>query len=201
MPPKAYAVLAALVVLVHHAAWCAGRPSAAPADGRPPRRPPMGWSSWNYQSMRTSAPLLLDTADAFATLGLQDAGYEYVPCRVLPCAAVRCRVRHVLPMAGTAMRAHTPPPARPPARVSPGSPPAFLHTHTRPAPRADATANELSSRLVTASGSRPNARRRLCLRSRPTPLHQIHHRDGGLEPGQPHGGRRPPGRALLHQRQ
>ena len=42
------------------------------------RTPPMGWSSWNYMSMRNSAALLLDTADAFSTTGLRDAGYVYI---------------------------------------------------------------------------------------------------------------------------
>ena len=42
------------------------------------RKPPMGWSSWNYRSMRVSAPLLLDTADAFVSTGLRDAGYVYL---------------------------------------------------------------------------------------------------------------------------
>ena len=38
----------------------------------------MGWSSWNYLGMRVSAPLLLDTADAFSSTGLRDQGYRYI---------------------------------------------------------------------------------------------------------------------------
>ena len=42
------------------------------------RKPPMGWSSWNYLSMHVSAPLLLDTADAFSSTGLRSRGYVYM---------------------------------------------------------------------------------------------------------------------------
>jgi hypothetical protein len=44
----------------------AARTARATAVGKPARAPPMGWSSWNYLSMRVSAPLLLETADALA---------------------------------------------------------------------------------------------------------------------------------------
>eukprot|EP00040_Diaphanoeca_grandis_P031936 m.192325 g.192325 ORF g.192325 m.192325 type:complete len:645 (-) comp32461_c0_seq1:111-2045(-) len=42
------------------------------------RRPPMGFSSWNHFHMGVSAELLLDTADAFTSTGLQSAGYVYI---------------------------------------------------------------------------------------------------------------------------
>ena len=51
---------------------------ASAAGAAVARKPPMGWSSWNYLHMRVSAPLLLDTADAFSAAKLLDAGYRYI---------------------------------------------------------------------------------------------------------------------------
>lgn len=51
-------------------------PGGASASGL--RTPPMGFSSWNHFSMRVSAPLLLDVADAFESTGLRAAGYIYI---------------------------------------------------------------------------------------------------------------------------
>ena len=42
------------------------------------RKPPMGWSSWNYLGTGPTATLLLDTADAFSSTGLLDDGYRYI---------------------------------------------------------------------------------------------------------------------------
>ena len=40
--------------------------------------PPMGWNSWNTFATNISEQLVKDIADAFVTLGLKDAGYEYI---------------------------------------------------------------------------------------------------------------------------
>ena len=40
--------------------------------------PPMGWNSWNTFGADISEDLIRETADAFVTEGLKDAGYEYV---------------------------------------------------------------------------------------------------------------------------
>ena len=40
--------------------------------------PPLGFSSWNKFGMGITAPVLLEVADAFASSGLQAAGYLYL---------------------------------------------------------------------------------------------------------------------------
>jgi alpha-galactosidase len=40
--------------------------------------PPMGWNSWNTFANNISEDLVKQTADAFITRGLKDAGYEYI---------------------------------------------------------------------------------------------------------------------------
>jgi alpha-galactosidase len=40
--------------------------------------PPMGWNSWNTFETKINEKLVKETADAFVTLGLKDAGYEYL---------------------------------------------------------------------------------------------------------------------------
>ncbi len=40
--------------------------------------PPMGWNSWNTFGTDINEKLVRDIADAFITLGLKDAGYEYI---------------------------------------------------------------------------------------------------------------------------
>jgi alpha-galactosidase len=40
--------------------------------------PPMGWNSWNKFQGNISEQLIRETADAMATNGMKDAGYEYV---------------------------------------------------------------------------------------------------------------------------
>ena len=41
-------------------------------------RPPLGWSSWNHFNSNINANILKEAADAMATNGLLDAGYEYI---------------------------------------------------------------------------------------------------------------------------
>ena len=41
-------------------------------------RPPLGWSSWNHFNSHINADILKEVADAMATNGLLDAGYEYI---------------------------------------------------------------------------------------------------------------------------
>ena len=40
--------------------------------------PPMGWNSWNKFGCDVNEPLLESVADAMATNGMRDAGYQYV---------------------------------------------------------------------------------------------------------------------------
>ena len=42
------------------------------------RTPPMGWNSWNTFRMEINENLVKEIADAFVTLGLKEAGYEYI---------------------------------------------------------------------------------------------------------------------------
>ena len=59
-------------------AWLAVLGSASARDPSKPRKPPMGFSSWNHFHMGVSEPLLLDVADAFVSTGLLGAGYNYI---------------------------------------------------------------------------------------------------------------------------
>src|SRR5512138_2511170 len=40
--------------------------------------PPMGWNSWNMFGATVDAQIVKETANAFVSSGLRDAGYEYV---------------------------------------------------------------------------------------------------------------------------
>ncbi len=40
--------------------------------------PPLGWNSWNTFTWNINEELIKETADAFISTGLKDAGYEYV---------------------------------------------------------------------------------------------------------------------------
>ena len=42
------------------------------------KTPPMGWNSWNKFSCNVSEELIRSVADAIATNGMKDAGYQYV---------------------------------------------------------------------------------------------------------------------------
>jgi alpha-galactosidase len=42
------------------------------------KTPPMGWNSWNKFHCDVSEALIMQTADAFVSSGMKDAGYEYV---------------------------------------------------------------------------------------------------------------------------
>ena len=46
-------------------------------DGLAPT-PPMGWNSWNTFATEINEQLVKDIADKFISLGLKDAGYEYI---------------------------------------------------------------------------------------------------------------------------
>src|SRR3569623_1714075 len=40
--------------------------------------PPIGWNSWNKFACNVNEKIVRDTADAMASSGMRDAGYEYV---------------------------------------------------------------------------------------------------------------------------
>jgi alpha-galactosidase len=42
------------------------------------KTPPMGWNSWNKFACNVSEKLIKETADALASTGMKDAGYEYL---------------------------------------------------------------------------------------------------------------------------
>jgi alpha-galactosidase len=42
------------------------------------KTPPMGWNSWNKYSCNVSESLIMGMADAMASSGMKDAGYEYI---------------------------------------------------------------------------------------------------------------------------
>jgi alpha-galactosidase len=42
------------------------------------KTPPMGWNSWNKYSCNVSESLIMGMADAMASSGMKDAGYQYV---------------------------------------------------------------------------------------------------------------------------
>jgi len=40
--------------------------------------PPMGWNSWNKFGCKIDESLMRETADAFVSSGMRDAGYKYL---------------------------------------------------------------------------------------------------------------------------
>ncbi len=42
------------------------------------KTPPMGWNSWNKFGCNVSEELIKSAADAMASNGMKDAGYEYI---------------------------------------------------------------------------------------------------------------------------
>ena len=58
---------------------CAGCVSGrAPKSGQLGLTPPMGWNSWNKFQGQVSEQLVRQIADAMATNGMKEAGYQYV---------------------------------------------------------------------------------------------------------------------------
>jgi alpha-galactosidase len=54
-----------------------GAPASALNNGLA-KTPPMGWNSWNKFACNVSDQLIRETADAMASNGMKDAGYQYV---------------------------------------------------------------------------------------------------------------------------
>jgi alpha-galactosidase len=50
----------------------------AALDNGMAKTPPMGWNSWNKFGCNVSEKLIRETADAMASSGMKDAGYQYV---------------------------------------------------------------------------------------------------------------------------
>jgi len=70
-------MLAAALLLLPGAATLA--PGAAQAlENGVARTPPMGWNSWNTFGCNISESLIRQMADAMASSGMRDAGYQYV---------------------------------------------------------------------------------------------------------------------------
>lgn len=65
----------------------AATPSATALDNGLASVPPMGWNDWNAFGCNVDEQLVEQTADAFVTSGMRDAGYEYLnidDCWALP---------------------------------------------------------------------------------------------------------------------
>ncbi|HUO97599.1 MAG TPA: glycoside hydrolase family 27 protein [Rhizomicrobium sp.] len=70
------AVLAALITVPANA-----RGAAEPLEGTPnglALTPPMGWNSWNKFACNVNEKIVRAQADAMATSGMRDAGYQYI---------------------------------------------------------------------------------------------------------------------------
>jgi alpha-galactosidase len=65
-------LIAALVAIL----WIA--PTVAALDDGLAHTPPMGWNSWNKFGCDVSEDLIKQTADAMASSGMKEAGYEYI---------------------------------------------------------------------------------------------------------------------------
>ena len=74
LPYAENGVSSAASVLLQLAAAVVG---AAAYDNGVALTPPMGWNSWNHFHGLVSAEVLATTADAFVSLGLTAAGYQY----------------------------------------------------------------------------------------------------------------------------
>ena len=62
------------------AVWCAHWSSCG-AAGLPPvdvRKPPLGFNTWNHFGMHPTEAVILETAANFTSMGLQDAGYQFI---------------------------------------------------------------------------------------------------------------------------
>ena len=77
------------VALSHASSAAPGRmPAPSPKLSLPPativpynglaKTPPMGWNSWNKFARKVTDQLVRETADAMASNGMKDAGYEYI---------------------------------------------------------------------------------------------------------------------------
>jgi len=69
--------IACFLILLAPLAMPAGSRSQATPDSLAPT-PPMGWNSWNKFFCNVSEELIKSVADAIATNGMKDAGYQYV---------------------------------------------------------------------------------------------------------------------------
>ena len=82
-----------------------GLPLAAALDNGVGRTPPLGWSSWNHFAAHISSDILKQAADAMASNGLRDAGFEYINLGAQPLPSPRAAV--CLPQLTRACRAQT----------------------------------------------------------------------------------------------
>src|SRR3954451_7330542 len=53
-------------------------PAAVAAPGSPALTPPLGWNSWNSFGCNVSEATIHQAADAMASSGMRDAGYQYI---------------------------------------------------------------------------------------------------------------------------
>jgi alpha-galactosidase len=71
-----YRICRALVLII---AFAVGMPAAYALDNGLAKTPPMGWNSWNkYACQGLNEKVVRETADAMATNGMKDAGYQYI---------------------------------------------------------------------------------------------------------------------------
>jgi alpha-galactosidase len=70
--------LVLFVVVLFTAAFFAGQAMAQNQRESLAQTPPMGWNSWNKFACNVSEDLIKSVADAIATNGMKEAGYQYV---------------------------------------------------------------------------------------------------------------------------
>jgi len=70
--------LAALILMVSASLTGAIAPSAQALNNRVARTPPMGWNTWNTFGCNINETLIRQTADAIASNGMRDLGYQYI---------------------------------------------------------------------------------------------------------------------------
>ena len=74
LPKSRYRLLLALALVN----FGSGRALAQSGRDTLAGTPPMGWNSWNKFACNVSEDLIKSVADAMATNGLKEAGYQYV---------------------------------------------------------------------------------------------------------------------------
>src|ERR1700747_1669664 len=68
---------AALLAVISCASFLFAQEKPSPSAGIA-LTPPMGWNSWNKFGCHVSEDLIKSVADAIATNGMKEAGYQYV---------------------------------------------------------------------------------------------------------------------------
>ena len=78
--PRRFTIAAAafLLAILFAAALPAQTAGVPAASAGLAMTPPMGWNSWNHFACKVDERVIRDTADALASTGMRDAGYQYL---------------------------------------------------------------------------------------------------------------------------